>query len=147
MDEPNRLPASWWNPIMFSFGLILSIASSAVAAETLPVDLERAYPADIQPLLRRLCHECHNEKLAEAEVDLTTFTTLTDVRKHPRVWQKVGEMLDSGQMPPKDSKQPTDAERARLQQWVKAYLTAEAKVHAGDPGRVVLRRLNNAEYT
>ncbi len=147
MDETKPSPTSWWNLTTFTFGLMFVIANSVVAAETLPVELERVYPSDIQPLLRRFCHECHSEKLAEAEIDLTTFTTLADVRKHPKVWQKVGEMLDSGQMPPKDAKQPTDAERTRLRQWVKTYLTAEAKAQAGDPGRVVLRRLNNAEFT
>ena len=56
-------------------------------------------------------------------------------------------MLDSGQMPPKKARQPADAERTRLRQWVRGYLTVEAKARAGDPGRVVLRRLSNAEYT
>lgn len=134
-------------PILI-FGLLFAVAlPPAMAEDGIPAELERAFPADIHPLLQQYCHECHNEKLAEAEVDLTTFATLSSVRKHPRVWQKVGEMLDSGQMPPKDAKQPTDSERARLRQWTKSYLTAEAKAHAGDPGRVVLRRLNNAEYT
>ena len=31
--------------------------------------------------------------------------------------------------------------------WVRGYLATEASRRAGDPGRVVLRRLNNAEYT
>src|SRR5262249_16066646 len=55
-------------------------------------------------------------------------------------------MLDSGQMPPKDARQPTDQQRAQLQKWVRSYLTMEAEARAGDPGRVVLRRLSNAEY-
>lgn len=109
--------------------------------------LEQAYVPDIQPLVKRYCHECHSGDLIEAEIDLGSFTTWADVRKHPRAWQKVGEMLESGQMPPKDSPQPTEAERATLQKWVRGYLTAEASARAGDPGRVVLRRLSNAEYT
>ena len=35
----------------------------------------------------------------------------------------------------------------QLQKWVGDYLAVEARAHAGDPGRVVLRRLSNAEYT
>ncbi len=147
MEETPRSPKSWW-PVITLFGVVLiATPHNAPAAETIPVELERAFPVDVTPLLKRLCHECHSEKLAEADIDLTAFTTLAEVRKHPQVWQKVGEMLESGQMPPKDATQPTDAERMRLQQWVKGYLTAEARTRAGDPGRVVLRRLNNAEYT
>jgi hypothetical protein len=56
-------------------------------------------------------------------------------------------MLDNGQMPPKDAPQPDDPERRRLGEGVNEYLKLEARKAAGDPGRVVLRRLNNAEYT
>lgn len=109
--------------------------------------IQSGYDSEIRPLLRKFCHDCHSPDLAEAEVDLAAFKSLADVRKHPKVWQKVREMLESGQMPPKESRQPGDADRARLQKWVREYLTAEAAARAGDPGRVVLRRLNNAEYT
>src|SRR6185369_15416392 len=68
-------------------------------------------------------------------------------RKHPKTWQKVREMLESGQMPPKEVRQPTPEEATRLKGWVRGYLTLEAQTRAGDPGRVVLRRLSNAEYT
>jgi len=109
--------------------------------------LATSYSAEIRPLIVKYCLECHSEKQPEADVDLTLFKTLADIRKHPQVWQKAGEMLDSGQMPPKDATQPTDRERAQLQKWVRTYLTFEAKARAGDPGRVVLRRLSNSEYT
>lgn len=125
-----------------------ALASPARAAA--PADFQALgadYQAAIRPLLVRYCHECHSGSEAEAEVDLAPLATLADVRKRPQLWQKVGEMLDGGQMPPKDARQPADAERARLQAWVRALLTAEAAARAGDPGRVELRRLNNAEYT
>jgi len=109
--------------------------------------LEQAYQPTIQPLLKKYCFECHAGDRAEAEIDLASFVTLVDIRKHAKVWQKVGEMLDSGQMPPKDSQQLAEAERKQLRQWVRDYLATEAQALAGDPGRVVLRRLSNAEYT
>jgi hypothetical protein len=109
--------------------------------------LEQAYQSEIRRLVQRYCHECHSEKRTEADIDFTAFATWADVRKHPQTWQKALAMLDSGQMPPKKARQPADAERTRLQQWVSGYLTVEAKARAGDPGRVMLRRLSNAEYT
>lgn len=109
--------------------------------------LEQAYEPDIRPLIQRHCYECHSGNLVEADLDLETFKNWAAVRKHPAVWQKIGEMLDSGQMPPKDAPQLSEAERTKLQKWVRSYLTMEAAAHAGDPGRVVLRRLSNVEYT
>jgi hypothetical protein len=110
--------------------------------------LEETYQSNIQPLLKRYCHECHSAEVAEAEIDLARFGSLVDLRKDAKTWQKVAEMLDSGQMPPQDAdRKPTDEERSRLRTWVRDFLTAEAKARAGDPGPVVLRRLSNAEYT
>ena len=47
----------------------------------------------------------------------------------------------------KSAKQPAPERRKELRGWVERYLHAEALAHAGDPGPVVLWRLNNAEYT
>jgi hypothetical protein len=142
------------------FAGILGLAACALAVQFLRSDREpvqaqepkwdtiaAAYKTDAQPLLVQYCQRCHSGKHPEAEIDLKHFATLDDVRKSPRVWQKVLEMLDSGQMPPKDEKQPSDAERTKLQAWVRGYLKLEARAQAGDPGRVTLRRLSNAEYT
>ena len=98
--------------------------------------LATTYKSEIRPLVVRYCQECHSAELIEAEIDLASFPTLDEVRKQPETWQKVREILDSGQMPPKDARQPTDAERTTLQKWVRGYLTVEAQARAGDPGRV-----------
>ena len=108
--------------------------------------LEQAYQPKVRPLLKRYCYKCHSGDDAEAEIDLEAFATMAGVRRSPKVWLKVREMLRSRQMPPKDAKQPKDDERSRLQTWVRAYLKSEAQARAGDPGPLVLRRLNNAEY-
>ncbi len=131
--------------LLAGLGLPLRLANAA--DEPALNAFEQAYPLEIRPLLQRFCHECHAEKRTEAEIDLSEFATLADLRKDPQTWQKVGEMLDSAQMPPRKARQPSLTERTRLQEWVRGYLTVEARVHAGDPGRVVLRRLSNAEYT
>jgi hypothetical protein len=132
-------------------GLSMLLACGAATAAEAPASrletLATAYGQVIQPLLVRYCHECHAGDTTEADVDLAAFRSLADVRRRPAAWQKIGEMLDSGQMPPPDAPQPSDADRRRLQQWVREYLTIEAAARAGDPGPVVLRRLSNAEYT
>ena len=69
--------------------------------------LSDRYAKDIRPLVERFCHECHSAKKAEADVDLLrVLRPWAQVRKQPQVWQKVGEMLDSGQMPPKERGSP-----------------------------------------
>ncbi len=116
-------------------------------AQDTAVAMESDYQSAIRPLLKRYCYECHANDTSEADIDLALFQTTADVRQQTNVWQKVRQMLDSGQMPPKNADQPTDAERTQLQNWVRRVLASEAKARAGDPGPLVLRRLNNAEYT
>ena len=99
------------------------------------------------PMLKRYCLDCHSTEKQKGELDLERFSKLTDVRKAPKVWQKVVEMMKDCEMPPKKKPQLSAAERKVFLGWVKNYLDAEALASAGDPGRVVLRRLSNAEYT
>ncbi|RIK84587.1 MAG: hypothetical protein DCC68_01120 [Planctomycetota bacterium] len=109
--------------------------------------LDEAYARDVLPLVKTYCLDCHSTETKEGELDLEQFAGLANVRKKPAAWQRVAEMLDNGEMPPKDADQPTADERKALRGWVGKYLDAEARADAGDPGRVVLRRLSNVEYT
>lgn len=104
------------------------------------------YANRVRPLLERYCHACHAGDVIEAEIDLAPFATLSDLRRAPRTWLMIRSMIESGQMPPKEAKQPTDEERRGMQQWIRAFLTREAEAQAGDPGPLLLRRLNNEEY-
>ena len=105
------------------------------------------YLGQTRPLMQQFCLGCHSTEVRTGGLDLERFATLAEVRGGTEVWLKVFEMLDSGEMPPKYSKQPTPEQREELRGWVERYLHAEALANAGDPGLVVLRRLNNAEYT
>jgi hypothetical protein len=97
--------------------------------------------------MRQYCLGCHSTAKKAGELDLERFATLADARRGAKAWAHVPEMLNSREMPPKGAKQPTAQQRAKLSNWVQRFLDAEALANAGDPGPVVLRRLNNAEYT
>ena len=98
---------------------------------------------DVQPLLKQYCLGCHSTVRHMGDLDLERLASNSDAK----VWQSVVEQLSLGEMPPKGMPQPSDAERARLLDWVRTALRKAAIANAGDPGPVVLRRLNNAEYT
>jgi|688.fasta_scaffold34304_3 hypothetical protein len=121
----------------------VSLGGTAAAAS----DLQAALARDVRPLLARYCHECHAGEAVEGDVNLAADVSLADVRRGIKTWQRVREVVHDRQMPPVDAAQPSDAERAVLEGWLRDFLHAEAVAHAGDPGPVVLRRLDNAEYT
>ncbi len=127
---------------------LLLVYSVVAGAQPQTFDsLGARYDQETRPLLSRFCLECHSTDAKEGDLDLERFATLADVRQDTKPWQKAFEMLTLGEMPPEESDQPSADERDQLLGWVRQYLDAEALAQAGDPGPVVLRRLNNAEYT
>jgi hypothetical protein len=125
---------------------LIAPSMTTAAEESNAAALGSAFQAEIRPLMEGYCFDCHGgADLVEGDVNLAAMTTWDEAVKHPQTWQKVAEMLRNGLMPPADAEQPAVDARARLQLWVSDYLSLEAQAHAGDPGRVILRRLSNAE--
>ena len=110
--------------------------------------LQSEYESSQAALLQKYCLGCHSAAERQGELDLERFQSVADMRRDVVPWQRVVEMMDDGEMPPKEAEaQPTPAEHTALRNWVRRVLDADARANAGDPGPVVLRRLNNAEFT
>ncbi len=125
---------------------LLALVCAAGRADRVPTSPGDEYGRTIQPLLKQYCLTCHSTKLKKGSLDLERFVTLDQVRKDLKPWQQLIEMVEAGEMPPKNKPQPTADERRQLLAWTHGFLDAEARARAGDPGYVPLRRLSNAEY-
>lgn len=101
---------------------------------------------DVAPVVRKYCVSCHAAAQPAGDVDLAKLAG-DPISRHARTWQKVVEQVTLGEMPPKGMPRPSEEERSGLLAAVRADLKKAALARAGDPGPVVLRRLNNAEYT
>ena len=125
---------------------LLSMAADATADGSVSFEsLSRDYDGKVRPILKQSCLGCHSTAKRKGELDLEVYARLEDFRRSPQIWQKIGEALDSGEMPPKGagSSRPRSGRAARLG----ASLPGRrGRANAGDPGRVVMRRLNNVEY-
>ena len=136
-------------------GAFLCLAVAVSSAPLLAADqqaesfeaLGLRYDREVRPLIGQFCQSCHSTALRTGELDLERFTDMAEVRRDAGAWVKVVDMVERGEMPPEGSDQPLPEQREALLDWVKGYLRAESLANAGDPGPVVLRRLNNAEYT
>ena len=100
-------------------------------------------------VIRETCLRCHSTAKQEGEFDLERLCQEGRVGTagDAAVWEQVLEQISLGEMPPKDSLQPTAADRAAVVGWIRGMLDGIARAQAGDPGPVVLRRLSNHEYT
>ena len=140
------MPPALIRNLLFAATVLFLPHSTKAADDASSAALQKDFSGSVQPLLKKFCFECHSGDTTEAEIDLGEFSALADLQKQTTVWVKVRSMLDTGQMPPKDSPQPDDAQQKQLRDWVRNFLLGEAKKHAGDPGPVILRRLSNDEY-
>lgn len=109
--------------------------------------VQPGFDGDIRPLLSTYCYKCHGSLKPKKGINLSQFTSPSSIQREPKVWRDVVEQLTSRDMPPEDKPQPTEAERARLTEWVQHTLTHfEPGTFAADPGRPTIQRLNRFEY-
>jgi mono/diheme cytochrome c family protein len=128
----------------------VAAASSPHAATPIPSAAAAGAPA-AQQVFEKYCSDCHTGSRAKGGIDfdkLTANLTSTGVGEKADAWEDVLMMLEGRDMPPPDDADdfPTDAERAQTVAWIKTALGEFDAQHAGEPGRVTVRRLTSAEY-
>ena len=110
-------------------------------------EIGKAFDGTALPLLRQFCLKCHSTEEQEGDLDLEQFTKFEQVRKAQPIWQKVVEMLDNGEMPPKKSRQLSLAQRKQLRDSARGYLDAEATGQCRrSRDRSYFEDLSNVEY-
>jgi hypothetical protein len=122
-------------------------ACTATAAEPAEQPLERRFADVVHPFLKNYCLACHSGKKPKAKLDLSSYTSTAAVAKNERLWEHVLERLEGEEMPPAEApRQPTPHERRAVIEWIQELREQEAQRNAGDPGRVLARRLSNTEF-
>ena len=122
-------------------------ARTTTEAEPTEQPLERRFAEVVQPFLKNYCLTCHGTKKQEAKLDLSGYTSAAAVVKNQRIWDHVRERLEAEEMPPEKAPgRPKPHERRAVLDWLQELREQEARRHAGDPGRVLARRLSNAEF-
>ena len=109
--------------------MILWLGLSALAAQ------------DARPILDKYCSGCHNSRVKAGSLELDK-ADYAAIGAHSELWEKVVKKLRTGTMPPPGSPRPDAAGYNSAATWIETKLDAAAPY----AGRVVLHRLNRAEY-
>ncbi len=118
-----------------------SPASAASSAKHPAVDPKAA------AVFQKYCFECHGGAKAKGGLSLEKLVAQPSVGLDSDAWDKVIEALESHDMPPDDAERlPTDAERNVAVKAVRSAQKSYLADHAGEPGRVTMRRLTSGEY-
>ena len=98
------------------------------------------------PFLKQYCFDCHAGDQPTAGLGLDAFKDNLSLIKNYDVWERVLEMLETGQMPPADADQPPMEELESFILHVDTIFEDASRTAKPDPGRVTVRRLNRVEY-
>src|ERR1700760_1501591 len=125
---------------------LLATTASAFAADA-NVDLQKQFDSNVKPFVGKYCVGCHSGAQPTAQFDLKSYNEIAQVKDDFGRWTLLADRLTAHEMPPKQApRQPTDAERQGVIDFVHAVRAEEIRRLGGDPGTVLARRLSNAEY-
>ena len=107
---------------------------------------EAIFPDKHQAFLRAHCLDCHDSSTQEGKVDLEKLPfRITNIEEAER-WQKVLNVLNSGEMPPEDSEQPDNTEKADFLDDLAKTMVVARRALSDSGGKITMRRLNRREY-
>lgn len=99
-----------------------------------------------QTLLNTYCLKCHGVEKQEGKFRLDNLAfVITDLETAER-WQKVLNVLNAGEMPPSDEKQPGRAAKSDFLDDLSNAMVAARKSLGDQHGIITMRRLSRREY-
>ncbi len=129
----------------FCFGFsVLWCAGQTWGVDT--VQRQKELSAQVMPLLREHCLDCHSGAEPDAGLSLEHFDTPKSFLKGRRIWEKAIEKMELGEMPPRESSTLAPPQRKFLTEWIRSTIDDFECGLTPNPGQVTLRRLNAAEY-
>ncbi len=128
---------------ILSFLVVGLLCVSGSAADSGSDDI---FQRDVQPILAKFCHRCHNDKKASADLKLHALNSDLVNGPDAETWHDVLNKLNLGEMPPEKALQPNENQRRTIVKWVTRELKRAAAMKRSTGGHVVLRRLTRYEY-
>lgn len=107
---------------------------------------EARLPEKHRAFFKANCLDCHDSETREGKVDLGTLSLSITTLEQAELWQKVLNALNSGEMPPEDSEQPGNAEKANFLDALAGTMVAARNKFSDSGGKITMRRLNRREY-
>ncbi|WP_166819685.1 DUF1592 domain-containing protein [Thalassoroseus pseudoceratinae] len=106
-----------------------------------------SYPAEISPILKQYCLDCHGPDLAEGNLRVDQLTQDFSDRDNALAWIEVRNQINLGQMPPDGEPKPSVKWVESTSKWIAAGLREAERNRTSTDGRILLRRMNRHEYT
>ena len=130
---------------LFFFAAVMARSSASDFSAQAPAGSD-GYRSHVEPFLKANCLRCHGPDKSKGEIVLHMLDGRLDDEEHVELWERVLEKLESGEMPPEDAPQPSDAQRAAVAAWIDAALRRHVAQSGQNVSVASARRLTNIEY-
>ncbi len=131
-------------PWIWVVAMMLGITPSLCAGNA---DAEAKHFAEqIKPLFAKHCQSCHRGEKPKGDFLVESLSQDFSDNANRKRWLSVLEQVKAGTMPPKAKPRPPAEEVKLLTDWISKQAAAAEAARSAAQGRVVLRRLNRAEY-
>ncbi|VTT98751.1 membrane or secreted protein containing duf1592 : Uncharacterized protein OS=Pirellula staleyi (strain ATCC 27377 / DSM 6068 / ICPB 4128) GN=Psta_3500 PE=4 SV=1: PSCyt1: PSD3: PSD5: PSD4: PSCyt3: PSD2 [Gemmataceae bacterium] len=121
---------------------LLTPASPALAAPPADTEFDRA----VLPFFAAYCDKCHDAKVQKGEFRLDTLSRDFAAGASTMKWMEVIERMNTGEMPPKNARQPKADEAARVVEAITAKLREGEAARLAKREKVSFHRLTREEY-
>ncbi len=122
--------------------LVLVIATSSFAQDAKKAIVPERHFA----VLDRYCFECHDSDAEKGGIDLEALSFNLDSVEAAETWQKVLNVMNSGEMPPKKKPQLTFEEKSSFLSDLSHEIVVARELLSDTGGVITMRRLNRREY-
>ncbi|MFY0686672.1 MAG: DUF1592 domain-containing protein [Cyclobacteriaceae bacterium] len=109
-------------------------------------ELSPEFNERIQPILTEYCYECHGDEKQKGGLQLNTLDADIVNGLDADKWRATLNMINMGDMPPKEETQLTDGERRSLVEWLTSSLKYAIELRKSQQ-ETVMRRLTRNQYT
>jgi hypothetical protein len=124
---------------------LLALASTYLSTAAVPpAPDDEGFERIVRPFIGKYCVECHGPDEQKGKLRLDTLGNDFSDPRTAELWGEVVNTVNSHEMPPEDKPQPQPDAAGEFADWLAAEL-GRAEI-AGRASRVILRRMNRAEY-
>jgi len=104
------------------------------------------FAKSIKPILHETCVQCHGEDVQEGNVRIDTLNPDLVEGNDIDWWLEVQAVLSNGEMPPPDEVELTDADRAKVVEWLSGEIQLASIVRRASGEHSSFRRMTRYEF-
>ena len=116
------------------------------SVDTVPEPQLAAFRNEVRPILQKACVQCHGADTQEGNIRIDTLNPDLVHGADVSWWLEIVSVVSNGEMPPADADELSDADRAKVIDWLTSEIQMASTVRRAEQGHSSFRRLTRYEY-